>query len=404
MSKRDILVTPQHPHRYVLRSCVYWLTVVSISAVTFSVAVSSIAMGIAIGLWAIGILRSKGRLFTATPLDVIFLAYIGAELAVALFSPEPISSLINSKRLFLFSFVYLIPYSMGEAKRLEMAVVIIIAVASMISFVEFFSLSFANGHFLRLSLFQYFLTEGGIKMIFLLMILPFLFDVRLSLKWRLLTGLAILPLLMGLVLTQTRSSWLGCIGGVIIVGLIKNKKLLIGLVVLIVLFVLFAPVDFRTRAASIFDPTMTSNLTRIHMVQTGWKMFLDHPLAGFGDIDLRKYYITYIVPLDTAEGGHLHNNIMMLLVTLGIVGFSIVIALFIRVGFVLYRSIRVTRGKIFEENLTIGCFSAYVGFHINGLFEWNFGDHEIALLLWTLVGISLLASRVVELPRSEMAG
>jgi hypothetical protein len=31
---------------------------------------------------------------------------------------------------------------------------------------------------------------------------------------------------------------------------------------------------------------------------------------------------------------------------------------------------------------------------VHGLFEWNFGDHEIAVLLWFTVGLALVAQRL----------
>jgi hypothetical protein len=33
------------------------------------------------------------------------------------------------------------------------------------------------------------------------------------------------------------------------------------------------------------------------------------------------------------------------------------------------------------------------GFHVNGLFEWNFGDSEIIMLIWATVGMALAAEK-----------
>jgi O-antigen ligase len=159
-------------------------------------------------------------------------------------------------------------------------------------------------------------------MFVLLLIVPFLVhpSTPSRIKWALVA--AAIPLGLALLLTQTRSAWLGMMAGTIVIGIARSRWLIAVLVLLVVLFLLLAPNEFRQRAASIFDPSMTSNLTRIHMIETGWRMFLDRPLVGTGDIDLKQLYLTYTVPIDEAEGGHLHNNIMMLLVTLGIVGFA----------------------------------------------------------------------------------
>jgi O-antigen ligase len=125
------------------------------------------------------------------------------------------------------------------------------------------------------------------------------------------------------------------------------------------------------------------------MVTTGWQMFLDKPVFGWGDIDLRKYYITYITPIDEAEGGHLHNNFMMLLVTLGTIGIVATMAMFVKIFLFEVEVVKSTSEHWLYGSIALGSFASYLGFHINGLFEWNFGDHEIAVLLWLTVGLTL---------------
>jgi O-antigen ligase len=104
-------------------------------------------------------------------------------------------------------------------------------------------------------------------------------------------------------------------------------------------------------------------------------------------------YVTYIVPIDAAEGGHLHNNFMTLLVTIGFVGFAATMAIFVKIVQLDLRAARRTRGHWLYGSVTAGCLAAFIAFQINGLFEWNFGDHEIAVLLWFTVGLVLLAER-----------
>jgi hypothetical protein len=33
------------------------------------------------------------------------------------------------------------------------------------------------------------------------------------------------------------------------------------------------------------------------------------------------------------------------------------------------------------------------GFHVAGLFEWNYGDAEILMLVWAVIGLLLAADR-----------
>jgi len=384
--------------RGVILRAIYCLTLLAVVSVTFSVFLSSVAMGTAIALW-LGLLIAGGKeAFPATPLDRYFLFYLSAEALATIFSVEPAASLVNMKRFFLISFIYLCLLAMTGRRRLRSAVVALVFVAAGLSCVEIFTLTSVGGHYARLSLFQHSLTEGGIKLMVLLLILPFMIRSDAPRAWRLGAAVAGIPLFVGLILTQSRSSWLGLVGGMVTIGIVQNRKIIILLVLLIVLFVLFAPADFQSRALSILDPAMHSNLSRIHMITTGWKMFLDRPVFGVGDIDLKRIYVTYITPIEEGEGGHLHNNLMMLLVTLGIVGAVATAALFVQIFLVELRSLRETRHDWMLGSLTIGSLAAYVGFHINGLFEWNFGDHEIAVLLWFTVGAALVARKIAAEP------
>jgi len=384
------------PGRAVISQAAYVFTVISVVGLTFSIAVSSIAMGIAIVLWVYLLIASKQQLFPGTSLDFFFLLYVVSELLACAFAVTPVDSFVNMKRLLLISIVYLVLQFVNSEAKLKVFLGLLIGVTALLSTVEILSATSVGGHFLRASLYQHYMTEGGIKMFVLLLCVPFLVHASTPARWRIALFLSSAVLLVGLILTQTRSSWLGFIAGVVTIGFLKNKKVILLLVGLVVLFVLLAPADFRTRAASIVDPSQVSNLSRIHMITTGWKMFLDHPLFGTGDIDLRKLYVTYITPIDSAEGGHLHNNFMMLLATLGIVGFVSTMMMFVKIFLVELRAVRSTRGHVLFESLTIGSLAAYVGFHVNGLFEWNFGDHEIAVLLWFTVGVALVAQRLGE--------
>ena len=368
-------------------------TVISVVSLTFSIAVSSIAMGSAIICCVAAAVLSRGKAFPRTPLDLFFIAYAVAEGLSTVFSVDPLASLVYMKRLFLISFVYLVLFSMDDRRTIMSVLALLVGVVAVLSVIELFSLTSIGGSLARISLFQYYMTEGGIKMIALLMVLPFIIHPSTPGKWRWLFLAASAVTFIGLILTQTRSSWLGFIAGAITIGFLKNKKVLAGLLILIVLVALLAPSTYRMRALSIVDPAYLPNLTRVRMITTGWRMFLDRPIVGTGDIDLRKLYETYIIPIDTAEGGHLHNNFMQLLVTLGVIGISAAGAMFVKVFLVEREAVRAASGDWLLGSVAAGSLASYIGFHVNGLFEWNFGDHEIAVLLWFTVGLALVALR-----------
>lgn len=378
--------------QHILIQTTFIFLLISLASLTFSIAVSSMAFGVAAVLAATVLVATKNM--QPTPFDYYFLAYAAAEILSTLFSVDPTSSFVNMKRLLLIAVVYLTVMSLDTRKKYIFTIILVATVTALLSAVESFLLIGGGDFSARLSMFQHYMTAGGIKMFVALMILPFLLERQLSPRWRVIASVSTLPILLALILTQTRSSWLGFLAGSVVIGIVKNKTLLIGVVLTIVLFFLFAPNTFTARALSIVDPSHPSNLTRINMITTGWRMFLDYPLFGTGDIDLKKLYVTYTDPIDPAEGGHLHNNFMTLLVTLGGVGFIAVIALFIKIFLAEWNIVQRLRNSGLYGTAALGCFAAYVGFQVNGLFEWNFGDHEIAVLLWFSVGLALVSQKL----------
>ena len=47
------------------------------------------------------------------------------------------------------------------------------------------------------------------------------------------------------------------------------------------------------------------------------------------------------------------------------------------------------------KGVVLGSLAGYTGFLVNGLFEWNFGDSEVIMLVWLLTGLALATERLV---------
>jgi O-antigen ligase len=129
------------------------------------------------------------------------------------------------------------------------------------------------------------------------------------------------------------------------------------------------------------------------MWTTGLQMWKDKPLLGFGDIDLYKSYSQYRTPGIEEPAGHLHNNYIHLLVTLGAVGLLVVMSLFALIIGIEYAIFRKFRNDPAIRNIALGGLAVFIGFLVNGLFEWNFGDHEIMVFIWFSVGLVLASER-----------
>lgn len=382
-----------------LGDLIFVLLILAVVGLTFSIAVSSIGLSLAITVWIAKSIYERRWLIERTPLDYFFLAYIIAEILATIFALYKWESFVNSKRLLLIVVVYLSWMFVRSEKKAVVSVGLLVAVTALLSIIELFD--YFELHPERLFLFQHYMTTGGIKMIVLLLLLPFILHNGTPLKFRLLGVLWAVPIFVALVLTFTRSSWLAFIAGCAIIGIFKNKYLIPILLLGVIVFLLLAPVSLRERAYSVVDPKHPNNIGRVYLWTTGWKIFLDYPVLGVGDSDLHEVYARYKAPEDIEPGGHLHNNILMWLVTLGIVGCIVLITLFAKIFSLESSTFRRLKDQWVGGSLALGALAVFVGFHVNGLFEWNFGDQEIIILLWFSVGLALAANRFVAEKPSE---
>ncbi len=142
------------------------------------------------------------------------------------------------------------------------------------------------------------------------------------------------------------------------------------------------------RFTSIFDPYQPSNTTRLALWSAGWKIFKDYPLFGVGDIDLAFLYKEYKNKYDKEIQGHLHNNYIHILVTLGAFGFLVVMFLLLKILFANFRIYNSLKSVPFASSFALGVLGSFIAFLIAGLTEWNFGDHEIITMIWFMLGMN----------------
>ena len=90
--------------------------------------------------------------------------------------------------------------------------------------------------------------------------------------------------------------------------------------------------------------------------------------------------------------------------TLGVVGFVAVVAMFFRMFIVQWRIFKNVKDDWLAGSFALGSLAVFVGFQVNGLTEWSFGDQEVVLCLWTALGITLALGRMTEHPNTENTG
>lgn len=194
-----------------------------------------------------------------------------------------------------------------------------------------------------------------------------------------------------LLLTFTRSVWLGWIAAAFIILIATRVRLAFYALPVLLLFITFLPLDLFSRVISTFDVKQESNFDRIRMLEAGSEMIRDFPLLGVGPANVKEVYSIYRrQDAPRARPPHLHNNIVQLWAERGILGlgaYLLLLALFLR------ECIRGWRGpnRMWAE---VGV-AVTVSLTVAGLFEFNFGDTEVFYLL-----LNLFALVVVSLERA----
>ena len=194
-----------------------------------------------------------------------------------------------------------------------------------------------------------------------------------------------------LLLTFTRSVWLGWAVAVAVVLLASRARLLFYAAPVLVLFITFMPLDLFSRLISTFDVQQSSNFDRIRMLEAGVEMIRDHPVLGVGPANVKAAYAIYRKhDAPRPRPPHLHNNVVQLWAERGIIGLAaylLLLALFVR------ECARAWRGpRRLWADVGIG---VAVSLTVAGLFEFNFGDTEV---FYTMLNLFALVAVQVERP------
>lgn len=194
-----------------------------------------------------------------------------------------------------------------------------------------------------------------------------------------------LALLVNLILSFTRGSWLGFGLGLIFLAIIRYRKWLIALPFLGGGAMLLPFI--RNRLISILQFKDTT-LGRIKLWKTGWYMFKDHFWLGVGNGNFLTYYPEYIKKHPTLTvyktQATVHNSYLKMLAELGIFGGLVFTGIYGIMFYMIYSLLKKTkRYKV--------VVLAFIGFWIAYLFQ-NFLNNlmfipQLNVFVWIITAM-----------------
>ena len=334
------------------------------------------------GLLLFGIAYATFRLYRERkvkypPFFLPLLAFAFFTLLSALFSLNPSKSINDSvKEIFIYLLPVVVLYL--EEKWLKNGIVLGASIAALLGVLRFFMVKEP-----RLTGFVgHYMTEAGLMMMALL----FFLGLSLFEPFRLHLLPAIGFTSLALLLTLTRSAWVGLIAGIIVIVYFW-KKILIGAIPLIVLLVyLISPAPVKERAKTIFSTSYATNKDRICMWKSGFKIIRDYPWLGVGPNMIEDVYPLYREKdAVQATNPHLHNNFIQLAAERGLLAFT---AFVLFLGFAFYHLI--LKIKRNPSGVNKAALAILIAFIVAGMFEYNFGDSEVKMLFLTFLSLPFL--------------
>ncbi len=369
------------------------------AALQLSIAVAEIFLTLTFVAWGALVLVERERI-EVPPMFWPLAAYAGITVLGCAFSLEPRVSFLGCKQLLLYLLVPVV-YRLARGGRASLLVFVIITVGGVSAIVGIVEYSILNFDYLGQrphGTLGHYMTYSGMLMLVIGLVAARLLFERHERVW---PALVMPALLVALVLTFTRSAWVGTCVAVGLLLTLKDFRLLAIAPVLAGLFFALAPAQISNRFYSMFDLHDPTSRDRVAMLRAGVEMVEARPLSGVG-LNVVQYVYPEFRNTDAVQKRqpHLHNVPMQIAAERGLPALGIWLWFVVSLSVQLARRFR-TGGARY---LSAAGLAAVAGMLSAGFFEYNFGDSEFLMLFLVLITLPYVADRerpAAQLPLDE---
>lgn len=223
---------------------------------------------------------------------------------------------------------------------------------------------------------------------------------------------ALVGFLVALVLTLTRAVWLGCLVSsaiILLMTLRRRTMLLIGVLAIpLILAGLF--VLQQKRNVGFLDPADHSTTWRETVWWEGFSLLTSSPrhlLIGVGMDSIKGNWRQWgLFDGGRIPMGHMHSNFLQIALERGVPVLILWLVFLLVYARTLWRTLR-QRRKLhwMDRGILLGALAGLVGFIISGIVHYNWGDSEVVMVLYFVMGLALAIHRKLneesEIPRGE---
>ena len=351
------------------------------------------------------------------PLFWPFVAFAGVTVISALASDAPHAALVTSRGLLLMAALWAVSGLLRDERDADWFLSVLAVLGAAVALVGVVQVTAcpaeppawwpAARFFHRCDrargFFSIYMTQAGVLLLLLLATLPRLLSAPLAFAW---APAAWIAGAAGLAATLTRGAWVGLVAGSLTVlpATRRGRGLLLIGAALVAVAAVAGPYELAKRLQQTVDPRAEGVAERVYMWRSGLAMWRQHPVLGVGPGGVKRHYPEFVQPEALKRRtGHVHNAALQMMVERGVLG----LAAWLWIWVAFYRHVwRAWRGRDPARGcarvLLAGAAAAVTGFLIASLFEHNFGDSEVVLMLWTVMALAFVGSGR-ELPARQPA-
>ena len=353
----------------------------------FSISLTQISCGIGGLAWAVKccLTRSWGK--QNFPLKIPVLIFVFACFVAVAGAMEFLESYKSLKRLLEILIFFWAVNCIDSQDLRERLTILLIASATLSTFTGFYN-SWENGitHIHRAEgTMSVYMTYAGLLMLALLVASGKLIFAPKENKW---IYIAFTMISVCLLFTFTRQAWLGALAGGIYLIWFRKKILLWFVPVILGVIFMISPASIKYRINTLTNLEDANLKIRMALWHGGWLVFKDHPIigCGFKCIDVvNKNYPDPTGDINRLRG--MHNNFIQLAVDTGLFGLISWISIWVVYFMTLYQRFIVMDGDLAYKKDAMGSAAAVMGFLVAGIFETNFYDSEVSMLLYFIMAL-----------------
>jgi O-antigen ligase len=375
-------------------SWLFALTLAAATAVLVSIAAAETLLALTCLLWILR--RPAPQLWPSYFVPIC--AFMFTTTLALIMSPQPATGRAVIYKFWLFTMGFLAANFVASPARARLSHTVLLTTAAVTSCIGLAQFAIKYAHFqsapslgddptvnARITgLMGHWMTFSGEQLLVWCAAIPAV--VILGRRWMIPVGIVG----AALVISFTRSVWIGAIAGFLVIAVMIPRKTLISAVLPIIVVCIAASTLIYHRVSLSFNqPNFAPDSGRIELFIAGVRMIKDHPLFGVGPERIHTEFPKYYRGSNIADThfyyGHLENNILQIAAERGL----LCLAAFLWLIFEIYASlIGIVRTAADDARWTaVSALAALTGFLVSGFFEYNFGDSEVLLLLLFIISV-----------------